>query len=61
MCPLKDFNSVGDVSILGYPMALQKEIDMMQVEAPWSTTVRRFFSPSYTLGSENQSDGRDYE
>jgi hypothetical protein len=45
ICPSKDFKSVAGVSSLGEPRDFQQEIDMMQVEAPSSTTVLVDVSP----------------
>jgi hypothetical protein len=39
MWPSNDFNSVADMSRLGYPKAFQQEMDMIQVKAPSSTIV----------------------
>jgi hypothetical protein len=39
MYPSNYFSSVAEVLTLGEPMAFQQELNMMQVEAPSSTTI----------------------
>jgi hypothetical protein len=42
--PLKEVRNMGDEDNSGWPMAFKHVNDIMQVEAPSSTTMRKIFS-----------------